>query len=321
MALKLMDIIESVNQPHQGQNNRQRHRCVICDYETNPSDESQFAVFPCNIRAFRDEVFKVWCCPECQTIHTLETVDLDHYYAKYPFSQANLTWFVRMLYRNTYKRFRKYGLSLKHSFLDYGCGVNGTFVQYLKQRGFTNCYGYDPYGAIDGFGNPTILQRGPFDYILLQDIIEHVEDPRDLLKTLNGLLSPGGYILIGTPNASNIDLNQPNRSNHYNAVHVPYHLHIYTRKSIEILGCQQGWQFKYFFDRGFDDTLWPGLNTSAWNVYQRLCDGSLDVLFEPIPLPKLLKSAEFLFNAFFGYYFSLKTDMGIMFYKPSTKKK
>jgi len=50
------------------------------------------------------------------------------------------------------------------SMLDYGCG-NGMFVEYLRQRGFANCHGYDAYALQEGFGNPTILEQGPFDYI------------------------------------------------------------------------------------------------------------------------------------------------------------
>jgi len=34
---------------------------------------------------------------------------------------------------------------------------------------------------------------------LIQDVIEHVEDPNALLSELDALLAPGGHILIGTP--------------------------------------------------------------------------------------------------------------------------
>jgi 2-polyprenyl-3-methyl-5-hydroxy-6-metoxy-1,4-benzoquinol methylase len=84
---------------------------------------------------------------------------------------------------------------------------------------------------------------------LLQDVIEHVEDPNALLGELDGLLAPGGYILIGTPNTANIDLTRPNVSDFYNQVHVPYHLHLYTHESLELLGCRQGWKAVDFFDR------------------------------------------------------------------------
>jgi SAM-dependent methyltransferase len=189
------------------------------------------------------------------------------------------------------------------------------FVQYLRQRGFANCHGYEPYAPQEGFGDPKILQQGPFDYISLQDLIEHVEDPNALLYELDALLAPGGYILLGTPNAANIDLTQSSVSDYYNAVHVPYHLHVYTRESLESLGRCQGWKPVDFFDKPYYDTRWFGLNARAWNKYQRLFDGTINVIFEPLKLWKALSCYKFWFYAIFGYWLSLRTGMGVMFHK------
>jgi SAM-dependent methyltransferase len=298
--------------------NKQRLDCLICNHQIDPNDESAFVTFPCNVRAFWGERFKVWQCPNCMTIHCLDVVDIEHYYAKYPFAQAKLTLPLRLCYRNLYQQLKKHGFSKTHSLLDYGCG-SGIFVKYLRERGFSNCYGYDPYAPPEGFGNPTTLQQEPFDYILLQDVIEYVEDPVALLCKLNALLAPGGYILIGTPNAAHIDLSQPSVSasvsDYYNGVHVPYHLHIYTCKSIELLGRHQGWELVDFYDRAYHDTPWFSLNARAWNEYQRLLDGTINVIFESIKPWKALTSYKFIFLAFFGYWLSLKTEMTIMFQK------
>ena len=212
-----------------------RIRCIICDYQIDDSDKSFFRKFNSNVRAFQKEVFKVWRCPNCQTIHCLDIVDIAPYYAQYPIANSKLTWIMRLCYWKLSQQLIKYGFSKNHSMLDYGCG-NGLFVRYLQKLGFTNCYGYDPYADKNEFGNDAILQQAPFDYILLQDVIEHVEDPRELLSKLDGLLKPNGYILIGTPNAANLDLTQPNLSDFYNCVHVPYHFHIYTPEVLEYLG-------------------------------------------------------------------------------------
>lgn len=293
---------------------KQRCECVICNYHVDPNDASAFTIFSCNVRAFKSETFKVWQCPSCKTIHCLDVVDLPHYYAQYPIAQATLTWPLCLCYRNLCQQLTKHGFSKTHSLLDYGC-ANGIFIQYLRQCGFANCYGYDPYASKEGFGDPKTLQQGPFDYILNQDVIEHVEDPNGLLSRLDGFLAPGGHILIGTPNAANIDLNQPSVSDYYNEVHVPYHLHIYTRESLESLGRSQGWKPVDFFDRPYHDTRWFGLNTRAWNEYQRLFDGTLDAIYESIELRKALNSFKFIFYAIFGYWLSLKTGMAIMFHK------
>lgn len=295
--------------------NKQRLDCIICNYRVAPNDESAFSTFSCSVRAFMGEKFKIWRCPECQTIHCLDVVDLDHYYAKYPLLQTELTWIFKFIYSNLHRRLKKHGFSKASSLLDYGCGVNGLFVQYLQQQGFTNSYGYDPYGSFDGFGNPKILKHGPFDYISLQDVIEHIEYPYLLLNQLDSLLSPGGYILIGTPNAANLNVNQTDVPDDIHLIHVPYHLHIYTRETLESLGRNQGWEPIDFFDRGFDDTPWFGFNVRTWNVYASIMDGSVDSVYEPFQLRKALSSPKFLFYATFGYWLSFHSRMGIIFRK------
>jgi SAM-dependent methyltransferase len=293
----------------------QRLQCSICHYRVDANDESAFSTFPCNVRAFKDEKFKVWRCPDCKTIHCLDIVDLDHYYAKFPLFEAKLTSSYRFNFSNLFRQLTKHKFSKTHSLLDYGCGAQGLFVQYLQESGFANAYGYDPYGAENGFGDPKTLQRGPFDYILSQDVIEHVEDPNVLLSKLNSLLSPGGYILIGTPNAANLNLNRPDLPDHYNFVHVPYHLHIYTRETLESLGRSQGWEPIDFFGRRYDDTPWFSFNPRAVHAYMSLFDGSLDVLFEPLQPTKAFTSYKFLFYAIFGYWLSFRSGMAIMFRK------
>ncbi|MBW4563932.1 MAG: class I SAM-dependent methyltransferase [Mojavia pulchra JT2-VF2] len=293
---------------------KQRIKCVVCNSSINENKKSALATFASNVRAFRKEKFKVWRCSQCQTIHCLDVVDLPQYYAKYPIAQAKLTWPYLFYYRNLRRQLTKHGFSKNHSFLDYGC-ANGLFLEYLQKCGFANCYGYDPYGSENGFGDRSILNHGPFDYILLQDVIEHVEDPHELLSKLDSLLAPGGYILIGTPNAANLDLSKPHISDFYNDVHVPYHLHIYTRESLESVGYKQGWQPVEFFARPYHDTPWFAMNTRAWNQYQRLFDGSIDTIYEPLKVWKALASYKFWFYALFGYWLSFRTGMAVMFRK------
>lgn len=294
--------------------NQQRLDCSICNYRVDPKDESAFYPFPCSIRSLMDETFQVWRCPSCQTIHCREVVDLDYYYSKYPFAEAQLVLPLRFFYRNLTRQLTKHGFSKENSLLDYGCGISGLLVKYLQQRGFTHSYGYDPYAPQDKFGDRAVIER-QFDYISLQDVIEHVEDPHELLSKLDSLLSPGGYILIGTPNAANIDLNRPNLADHYNCIHVPYHLHLYTREILESLGKGQGWEPVDFFDRKYDDTPLFALNNRAVNTYMSLFDGSMDVLVEPLQVGKALTSPKFLFYALFGYWLSFHSGMSVMFGK------
>jgi 2-polyprenyl-3-methyl-5-hydroxy-6-metoxy-1,4-benzoquinol methylase len=293
---------------------QQRLDCSICNYRVDPNDKSAFFSFPCTIRALMDEKFNVWRCPDCQTIHCLEIVDLDYYYSKYPFSEAQLVWPLRIFYNNLTRQLTKHGFSKSHSFLDYGCGTHGLFVEYLQQRGFTNVDGYDPYAPEDGLGDRAIKSK-KYDYVSTQDVIEHVEDPHEFLKDINRLVSPGGYILVGTPNAAGIALDRPDVPDHCYALHLPYHLHIYTRETLESLGKAQGWEPIDFFNRKYDDTPWLCLNSRAINAYMQAFDGSMDVLAEPLKLGKAFTSPQFFFWSIFGYWFSHHASMSVMFRK------
>jgi hypothetical protein len=57
------------------------------------------------------------------------------------------------------------------------------------------------------------------------------------------------------------------------------------------------------------------LNTPAWNKYQHLLDGTLNVVVEPIKTWKTLTSYKDLFYTLPGYWLSFKTDMTLMFRK------
>lgn len=295
---------------------KQRLDCSVCNHHID-LNTSTFAEFPCCIRAFKDETFKVWRCPNCQTLHCLDVVDLDQYFAPYPNAQMELTWTLKILYKNLLSQFTQHGFSTEHSLLDYGCGPSAPFVQYLQTQGFVNTYGYDRYGAPDGYGNLTVLNRGPFEYISMQYVIGHFEDPNSILGQLDSLLSPGGYILIGTPNAANIDFNRPDLPDNYVSAHFPHQPHIYTRETLETMGKSYGWEPIDFFDRKFDDTPLFGFNHRAYNAYVNLFDGSIDTLLaEPLRLGKALTSPKFLFYAAFGYWLSTHAEMNIVFRKP-----
>jgi 2-polyprenyl-3-methyl-5-hydroxy-6-metoxy-1,4-benzoquinol methylase len=295
----------------------QRRNCIVCNYEFEHDD--QFISYASNVRQFRDQEYKLWRCPECGTITCADIVNLDDYYAHYPIASVQFNQFVHgALYGNLLKQFQQLGFTKQHTLLDYGCGANGLFLEFLRRSGFSQVYGYDAYGDKSGYGNPAVLQPGGYDFILLQDVIEHVEDPAELISKLDYLLAPGGHILIGTPNATRIDLD-PTQSKYYkHHIHAPYHLRLYTRAGLESLGKSQGWEPVKFFDRSYSDTRRLTCNDKTWVHYPEVFDGTIDCIYEPITLKKsakLMLSGKFMFYAFFGYWLSQKLNMSIMFRK------
>jgi SAM-dependent methyltransferase len=106
--------------------------------------------------------------------------------------------------------------------LDYGCGpMNKTAV--LAWLGY-RCTGFDEYveawhrpnlteikqfaamnkmELVDGGSDP--LPPGPFDMVMMIDVLEHLQDsPRKIMTELVERLGSGGILLVMVPNAGNI---------------------------------------------------------------------------------------------------------------------
>ena len=92
--------------------------------------------------------------------------------------------------------------------LDVGCG-SGLLVSYLHERGFA-AQGIEPSIALATYAQKSGLnvKKGllsdlpegqAFDFISLVDVIEHVDDPKKLLKQVFIRLKSGGSIFIVTP--------------------------------------------------------------------------------------------------------------------------
>lgn len=49
---------------------------------------------------------------------------------------------------------------------------------------------------------PKDMPAGPYDFLYLEQVLEHVPNPRELLENLIGKLRPGGYVHIGVPDGA-----------------------------------------------------------------------------------------------------------------------
>jgi SAM-dependent methyltransferase len=101
-----------------------------------------------------------------------------------------------------------YGFAGKR-LLELGCG-NGYLLHRLSQAG-ARCTGLEPgvqaqqaashYGLeVIGDFFPSHHLQGPFDFIVHDCVLEHLEDPSAFLKAQVELLSPEGRILLAVPN-------------------------------------------------------------------------------------------------------------------------
>src|SRR5215475_13376294 len=70
-----------------------------------------------------------------------------------------------------------------------------------------------------------------FDLILMLNLIEHVADPRSVLEAMSKLLSPGGLILIKTPNVNTLDC-RIFRNHNWGGFHCPRHFVLFNQQSL-----------------------------------------------------------------------------------------
>lgn len=121
--------------------------------------------------------------------------------------------------------------------LDVGCG-SGRLWNYLRGR-FSRYVGADivKYAGFPADGEfvtanldrlPLSLAAGAFDVVAAVETIEHLENPRALMRELVRLVRPGGRVVLTTPNQlsllSKLTLLFKNRFNAFQDVQYPPHI-------------------------------------------------------------------------------------------------
>ena len=283
-------------------------RCNLCGRE--PEAQPEQASVRSNVRKFAGEQFVVWRCPHCLSIHARDEVDLGRYYADYPFHRLKDTvdWMLRAMYGNLLSRVRAAGIKPEHSVLDYGCG-SGLFLAHLQKEGYTQAAGYDEYS--EHYADRGVLSRS-YDCVMTQDVIEHVAEPIELVRRLHELTRPGGVIVIGTPNAEAIDLNDPEARVH--TLHQPYHRHILSKRALTTLGKDLGWELLRYYPTMYANTIIPGVNSAFVEHYFKCFDNNVDLALEPIRLSSLkLWSPLTAAHMLFGYFWPPECDVMAVF--------
>ena len=127
--------------------------------------------------------------------------------------------------------------------LDVGCGT-GDFLRAAQEKQWT-VFGIEPNEKARSIANQKTgdvifdsdhlfkFDKSQFDVITLWHVLEHLPDLEKQLQQLNGLLKPGGVLLIAVPNYKSYD------AEHYQkfwaAFDVPRHLWHFDNTSIKCL--------------------------------------------------------------------------------------
>jgi methionine biosynthesis protein MetW len=100
--------------------------------------------------------------------------------------------------------------------LDFGCGNGALLFRLLRDKGCSELFGAEINAVqsatlreagvtlinanIEGDLTPFKRHTDFFDYIVMHDVVEHLYDPWFTLTKIRSLLSPGGKLLLATPN-------------------------------------------------------------------------------------------------------------------------
>lgn len=141
--------------------------------------------------------------------------------------------------------------------LDVGCG-GGEFLYQLKQIGFKNLSGIDPYLKKDiTYQNGlTIFRKSleelvndtvKFDLIMFHHVFEHLNDPLKVLILCNKIMKDDGILILRVPVSDSYAWNKYKEN--WIQLDAPRHFYIHSKKSLCILAEKSGFEcFKIIFD-------------------------------------------------------------------------
>lgn len=284
-----MDCVMLPNDPSHTQ-------CVLCGEPIDPNRPACFGKVRGNIEGYLATEFPLWQCPRCKTIHSLQPVHYREIYDRYPLNQRRLDIFARGTLNNLLKRLKRYGLKKAHRILDYGCG-NGLLVEFLRSRGYENIEGWDPF--VSGWNNRP---EGLFDWIIANDVIEHVDDPRELIHECLGFLKPQGKLYMGTADASGVK-NMADLDRHIMRLHQPYHRIILTQAGLLKLGEELGLEALTTWRRSYMDRLAPFSNYRFLDEFNRAHGHDMNRALAEDAGKVMFKRPALWFWAFCGYIF------------------
>jgi len=85
------------------------------------------------------------------------------------------------------------------------------------------------------------LPADTYDLVIMNQLIEHVASPLDLLQTIVRILRPGGHLFLETPNLDSLDA-RAFRRRYWGGYHLPRHFHLFDSQTLPALVTLAGFQ-------------------------------------------------------------------------------
>ncbi len=156
--------------------------------------------------------------------------------------------------------------------LDLGCGSGAKLFEFA-QRGY-EVWGVDvgadairlckellPEGHfIQGELQETGLPDGYFDYIRIDNALEHVPNPKEVIRECHRLLCVGGQLMVYVPHGRGLSMRFM-KGNSISAW-IPFHLQLFTHKSLRRLLSEAGFKDIRIYE--YNPTSWLPLSIMQW---------------------------------------------------------
>jgi SAM-dependent methyltransferase len=158
----------------------------------------------------------------------------DNYFRQWQIDQREVdVRFMNARAYSTIDRFLKVvaGSELKGKLLDIGSG-DGSFVAYAKERGIA-ARGVDLGDGVNFECDALRFESGAFDIATMFSVIEHLQDPANILKEARRVLRKDGALLIITPNLD---------TTKFRFWDDPTHVHAYNPRSLRRLMEMSGFE-------------------------------------------------------------------------------
>ena len=284
-------------------------RCKICGHMDAGETPGAFGAVRGNTARFANRTFQLWKCPDCGSIHSVEPVDFRDIYSDYPLNKRRLDVFARGTLRNLLRRLTRSGLKKTDAIIDYGCG-NGIFVQFLKEQGYLNVVGYDPF--VREFA--SLASDARFDCVVANDVIEHVADPRAMVRACADLTRRGGLLYIGTADSEPVHM--VDLEPHVMRLHQPFHRIILTQAGLLELALETGFGLVKSWRRSYMDTWMPFSNYRFLDEFNRALGHNMDLAFDPGAGKVVARKPALLWYAFFGYLVPSAYEPAVILRRP-----
>lgn len=259
------------------------NKCIIChsDNSSNLGIRGTREYNGADQNAEPHIVTNVVKCNNCGFIYTnplilgLEHLEKNHYNDTDAYKTSEIPNVSEMFQRRVeaIKKYKKQGI-----LLDVGAG-KGEFLGEAQKAGFT-CVGAEPspnfcehikntYGAeihCGYLGEIESLKKKQFDVISMLHVLEHVENPHDLMQVIKSNLNDDGILFVEVPNTDSVflkiidfyyKLKGLGWSSRLSPFHPPFHKFGYNKDSLTFLFKKHGFKILEINtwsgrDRGFE---------------------------------------------------------------------